>query len=166
MVPGEDFAAFVAGYGRRLVHLAELLTGDAHLAEDLTQDVLARTYVRWDRINGSDPYAYVRRALVNARTDSWRRRLPIPVDRVAENHSVPDPAEGLADRDALLRALAELTTRERSVIVLRFYEDLSEEQIARVLGVAIGTVKSTAARALRKLRAHPCLAPIPIEEIR
>ena len=136
-----DFEAFVAGHGRRLIHLAELLLGDRGAAEDLTQDVLARAYLRWDRVERDDPYAYVRRALINARIDRWRRRLPIPV----------------ADREHLFAALRLLTPRERGVIALRYYEDLTEAETADVLGVAIGTVKSTTARALAKLRAQPAM---------
>lgn len=161
----EDFASFVAAHGRRLVHLAELLTGDRHVAEDLTQDVLARAFLRWDKVRRDDPYAYLRRALINARTDRWRRRVPVPVEQVPQE-VVPDHAAGVADRDRVLRALRELTDRERGVVALRFYEDLSEAETAHVLGVAVGTVKSTTARALGKLRQHPALADSLMEEVR
>jgi RNA polymerase sigma-70 factor (sigma-E family) len=166
MEHADDFAAFVAGHGRRLLHLAELLTGDRHLAEDLTQDVLARAFLRWDRIERDDPYTYLRRALVNARTDRWRRRIPVPVDEVWSTEAVPDHATGVAVRDGLLRALRGLTMRERGVIALRYYEDLTEEQTARVLGVAVGTVKSTTARALSKLKDHPALSDTLSKELR
>jgi len=165
MGPVEDFAGFVAAHGRRLVHLAELLTGDPHVAEDLTQDVLARAYLRWDKVQREDPYAYLRRALINARTDRWRRRIPVPVER-APVEVLPDHAPGVVDRDGVLRALRGLTDRERSVVALRFYEDLTECETAQVLGVAVGTVKSTTARALGKLRRHPALADPLVEELR
>lgn len=149
-----DFEAFLAGHGRRLLHLAELLLGDHDAAEDLTQDVLARAYLRWDRVESDDPYAYLRRALINARTDRWRRRIPVPMAEIADR-VVADHAQGVADRDEMLGALRALTPRERGVIALRYYEDLTEVETANVLGVAVGTVKSTTARALAKLREQP-----------
>jgi RNA polymerase sigma-70 factor (sigma-E family) len=144
---GCDFEAFVAGHGRRLLHLAELLLGDRDAAQDLTQDVLARAYIRWDRLESDDPYAYLRRALINARTDRWRRRVPVPVAELGPGPVVADHAQGVADRDEMLTALRGLTARERGVIALRFYEDLTEVETANVLGVAVGTVKSATARA-------------------
>ncbi|MDI2125714.1 SigE family RNA polymerase sigma factor [Yinghuangia seranimata] len=155
-----DFDAFVAANGRRLLHIARLIAGDDHRGEDLLQTALARTYLRWHRIQRDDPVAYVRRALVNGQRDWWRRKpsherpAAYPPDRASD----VDLAEEHARRDALLRALAGLTRRERAVIVLRFYEDLPETEIAETLGIAPGTVKSTAARALRKLRESPDLA--------
>jgi RNA polymerase sigma-70 factor (sigma-E family) len=137
------------------VHLAELLTGDRHVAEDLVQEVLARAYPRWHRLARDDPYAYLRRSLINARTDQWRRRLPVPVERPPEDLVVPDHAVAIAERDAVLRVLRDLTTRERGVVALRYYEDLTELQTAKALGITVGTVKSTTSRALRKLREHP-----------
>jgi DNA-directed RNA polymerase specialized sigma24 family protein len=100
-----DFEAFGAGHGRRLIHLAEPLLGDRGAAEDLTQDVLARAYLRWDRVEREDPYAYVRRALINARIDRWRRRLPIPVADLGPDRVVADHAQGVADREHLFAAL-------------------------------------------------------------
>ena len=166
MAEEEQFTEFVSVHGRRLVHLAELLTGDRSVAEDLTQDVLARALVRWRHVERDDPYAYLRRALVNARTDRWRRRLPVPTGQVSDSRTVPDHANSVASRDDLLRALRDLTEKERRVIALRFYEDLTEAAAAEVLGVALGTVKSTTARALAKLRAHPALADVLSEELR
>lgn len=160
------FADFVAAHGRRLLHLAELLTGDQHLAEDLTQDVLARAYLHWDRIRRDDPYTYLRRSLVNARTDRWRRRLPIPMADPGSKIRMPDHAQELVDRDLVLTALRRLTARERGVIALRYYEDLTEAQTAEHLGVAVGTVKSANARALTKLRENPALHDLWIEELR
>jgi len=157
MGTGEEFAAFYAGHGRRLLHLAQLLTGNADYAEDLLQDVLSRAYARWDRIRVDDPYIYVRRALVNARTDRWRRRVPVPTevkdgDLVSEDH-----ASDVARHDDLLRALRGLTARERTVIAMRFFEDMSELQTATTLGVPPGTVKSATNRAVVKLRHNPVL---------
>jgi RNA polymerase sigma-70 factor (sigma-E family) len=157
MGSGDEFAAFYAGYGRRLLHLAQLLTGNADYAEDLLQDVLSRAYARWDRIRVQDPYIYVRRGLVNARTDRWRRRVPVPTV-IREGELVfRDHASDVVRHDDLLRALQTLTLRERTVIALRFFEDLSEKQTAAALGVPPGTVKSATNRAVVKLRQHPAL---------
>ena len=151
----EDFDGFVATHSRRLLHIAELLVGPVD-AEDLVQGVLLRMYRRWSKIEQRDPVGYARRALANAATDRWRRRRFTEVlvgavpDGAAASHG---PADTNADRDSLLRALAGLTPRERAVMVLRYYEDLREDQIAADLGIAVGTVKSTYSRALRKLRA-------------
>ena len=166
-VGGDDnFTSFVQGQGRRLVHLAELLTGDRQIAEDLVQEVLARAYPRWQRLARDDPYAYLRRALINARTDQWRRRLPVPVERPPEDIVVPDHAVAIAERDAVLRVLRDLTTRERGVVAMRYYEDLTESQTAKALGISVGTVKSTTSRALRKLREHPAVELDLQEELR
>jgi RNA polymerase sigma factor (sigma-70 family) len=118
-------------------------------------------FLRWDKIRADDPWAYVRRCLVNGYTDWWRRRpwREQPTERLPEPSGHPDPAAGLADRDALSLALAQLTRRERAVVVLRFYQDQSEAQIADALGIAPGTVKSTNLRAMRKLRGSAHLQP-------
>jgi RNA polymerase sigma-70 factor (sigma-E family) len=152
-----DFSAFVAAQSGRLVHLADLLCGDRHRAEDLVQSALIRAYQRWDRIEGDDPFGYVRQAIVNANRDWWRRRRW----REVASADLPEPEPGMDftsavdNRAAVLRALSMLTQIERNVVVLRFYEDLDEQSTARLLGMALGTVKSTCARALRKLRVSP-----------
>jgi len=150
-----DFADFVRSSQAKMVRLAELLTGDRGRAEDLAQDGYAKAYAAWTRIRGGDPQAYVRRCIVNANTDWWRRRSwreqPRPL--VPDQPERADMTTMHAARDVVLRALARLTARERAVIALRFYSDLTEFQIAHELGIAPGTVKSTVARALGKLRA-------------
>lgn len=153
------FAEFATANARRLRHIARLLTGDRDRAEDLVQITLARAYRRWDRIRADDPMAYVRRILVNAHTEWWRRRwrYELPADRLPDRTAAGDLAGDQADRDQLARALALLAPRERAVVVLRFYADLTEREIAHALGVAPGTVKSTCARALAKLRISPHL---------
>jgi RNA polymerase sigma-70 factor (sigma-E family) len=150
-----EFTDFVLGCQGRMVRLAELLTGDRGRAEDLAQDGFAKAYAAWGRIRGGDPAAYVRRCIINANTDWWRRRtrLEQPSSRVPEASAEVDLAAASAARDLVLRALAKLTTRERAVLALRFYMDLTEIQIAQELGISPGTVKSAAARALAKLRA-------------
>jgi RNA polymerase sigma-70 factor (sigma-E family) len=156
----DGFAAFAAANGRRLRHAARLLTGDDHRAEDLVQTALARTYLRWDRIRSDDPMAYVRRVLYTAHAEWWRRRWrhEYPTGAVPERPGTADLAADHAERDRMRLALAALTPRERAVVVLRYYEDLGERETAEVLGVAVGTVKSTCARALAKLRVSPQLA--------
>lgn len=151
----DEFASFVAASQARMVRLALLLTGDRSRAEDLAQDGYAKAYASWERIRGGDPGAYVRRCIVNANTDWWRRRTwreqPRPLVPDQPGHG--DMAGDMAARDVVLRALARLTRRERTVLALRFYLDLTEFQIAHELGIAPGTVKSTVARGLSKLRA-------------
>ena len=152
----EGYAEFVRDRGPSLARVAFLLTGDRYLAEDLLQAALARAALRWRGIR-SNPDAYVRRILYTERVGWWRRR------RVAESLSgdVPHAAApydpDAVERRLLLRqALSKLTARQRAVLVLRFYEDLSEQPTADVLGVAVGTVKSQTRHALARLRA---LAP-------
>jgi RNA polymerase sigma-70 factor (sigma-E family) len=150
----EDFAGFVATHSRRLLHIAELLVGPGD-AEDLVQGVLLRMYRRWTKIEQHEPMGYARRALVNAAIDRWRRRrfTEVLVEAVPDGADASRAAaDANADRDSILRALASLTPRERAVMVLRYFEDLREDQIAADLGIAVGTVKSTQSRALTKLR--------------
>ncbi|MFI6844587.1 SigE family RNA polymerase sigma factor [Kitasatospora sp. NBC_00085] len=155
-----EFSAFVAGNSRQLIRLAELLTGDPHRARDIVQSALERAYLHWHRITADDPTAYVRRIVVNQHRDWWRRlrNRELPTDRTPERPGREDLAERQAQQALLQQALATLTRRERSVVVLRYYGDLSEAETAAELGIAPGTVKSTLHRALSKLRARPELA--------
>lgn len=164
LTPGRgrpDFADFVGMAATRLLRTAELLTGDRHQAEDLVQAALEKAYLRWHRIHADDPYGYVRRTLVNTHNDWWRRKpwRERTTDELPEQASA-DSTEDHAKRDAVFRALATLTRRERTVVVLRFYEDLSEQATADALGIAVGTVKSTAARAFAKLRITPDITEV------
>jgi RNA polymerase sigma-70 factor (sigma-E family) len=146
------FRAFVEENGATLLHAARLLTGDHHRGEDLVQTALTKVYLKWGRIDTPMPYA--RRALVNAHIDQTRRKWwgERPSD------DLPEPAEPSADedssdlRDQLRRLLASLSARERAVVVMRYYCDLSEEDTARTLGMPVGTVKSSCSRALARLR--------------
>ena len=155
----ESFSDFVAARSRHLLHAAHLLTGDRHRAEDLLQTALTRAYLRWDRIDSDDPEGYVRRTMVNAHTDWWRRKpwRERSTDAVPEVVGADEHASYDA-RDAVLGALATLSGRQRAVVVLRYYEGLSEAEIAAALGCSTGTVKSAASRAMAKLREHPGLA--------
>jgi len=146
---------------RALQRTAWLLTGDWALAEDLVQTALVRSWPRWERIRRrDDPEIYVRRAMVNSWV-SWRRRRWWGERATG---AVPDrPAAGDVAAEAALRvtvrgALGSLTARQRAVLVLRVFDDLSEAQVARVLDCAPGTVKATLARAVARLRADPRLA--------
>jgi RNA polymerase sigma-70 factor (sigma-E family) len=156
----EDFPDFVRSASGSLLHTAWLLTGDRHRAEDLVQGALVRTYSAWGRVRSEDATAYARRVLVNLHTDWWRRRpwREAPVPTPPEAAEGTDPASASDDRDALVRALAALGRRERTVVVLRYYADLDVETVAGLLGVTQGTVKSAASRALAKLRVSTELA--------
>lgn len=150
----EEFRRFVLGTQARILRFAELLTGDRHIAEDLTQHGLAKLYASWRRLHNGNPEQYVRRCVINANTDRWRRGTwrESAQATVAETPDHSDLAASLAERDFVMRALAELTPSERAVVALRYYNDLSEAEIAHELNMPAGTVKSTAARALRNLR--------------
>jgi RNA polymerase sigma-70 factor (sigma-E family) len=157
------FRTFMSQSAHRLYRVAYLLTYDAGQAEELTQHALVRTYAAWVRIVDGDGYAYARRVLVNLHSDWWRRwrRRERPTPLVPEQRTVgPDPADAVVARASVARALQQLSRRERAVVVCRYYLDLTERQTADELGVALGTVKSANARALRKLRVDPQLAPL------
>jgi RNA polymerase sigma-70 factor (sigma-E family) len=165
----EQFAEFVEARQRALQRTAWLLTGDWALAEDLVQTALARSWPRWERIRRrDDPEIYVRRVMVNT-WSTWSRRrwrgerasAAVP-DRPAPG----DVAAELAARMAVRSALDSLTHRQRAVVVLRVFDDLPEAQVAQVLNCAVGTVKSTMARSLAKLREDPRLAELMEREAR
>ncbi|KQY63942.1 MULTISPECIES: SigE family RNA polymerase sigma factor [unclassified Nocardioides] len=149
-----EFDEFAVAAWPRLRWAAYLLTSDHHLAEDLAQTALVRTYSSWRKVRHEDAMAYTRRVLVNLNIDRLRRRR---VHEVGDEHlgDRPEPETGdpLGDRDELVRLLATLTEKERRVLLLRHYFDLSEAAAAAELGIAPGTVKSTLSRALAKLRA-------------
>lgn len=152
----EDFDDFAYAAWPRLRWSAFLLTGDSHLAEDLAQTALAKTFASWSRVRRDDAHAYARRVLVNANIDRLRRRRVVEVgDETLAGVADTSPTSRVEDGDELVRLLAGLSSRERRVVVLRYYFDLSEATVADELGVSIGTVKSTASRALAKLRAVP-----------
>ncbi|MCP2322730.1 RNA polymerase sigma-70 factor (sigma-E family) [Hamadaea flava] len=150
--PEQSFRDYVHARVAALSRSAYLLTGDAHLAEDLVQQTLVQVASRWERIvAGGDPDAYVRRVLYHQHVSWWRRwrREAVPVDRL------PDTAGPLPDvalTVAVQQALAKLTPKQRAVLVLRYFEDLTETQAATVLGVGVGTVKSQTRDALARLR--------------
>ena len=155
----QQFEEFMASRWPGLVRLAFGLTGDRWLAEDLAQTALASAYASWWRVRAADdPDAYVRRILVNASKSRWRRRRPAEQPAAASPEAaVADPTASVDDRSALLGALQELPQRQRAVVVLRYWEDLTDAQAAALLGCSASTVRSQAARALAKLRASGAL---------
>lgn len=154
-----DFDEYVAGRWTRLVRSVVLLGADAHAAEDVVQTVLARLHPQWAKVTRSDDVdAYVHRALINALVSSRRRRWwgERPTDVLPEVVG-DDVTAAIATRDALRAALLRLPLGQRQVVVLRFYADLTEQQAATALGVALGTVKSRTSRALATLAGDPSL---------
>lgn len=158
----ESFEAFVAARGPRLLATAVLITQDRGLAEDLVQTALVKVWRHWSRITTS-PEAYVRQTMVHTYTTWWRRKwngeqptgtLPDP--------PAPSPTDAADVRADLRVALARLPRRQRAVVVLRFYEDLSVAEVAAVLGCAEGTVKSQTSKALARLGADEALAAHPL----
>ncbi|HTZ93931.1 MAG TPA: SigE family RNA polymerase sigma factor [Streptosporangiaceae bacterium] len=150
-----DFSTFVAASARRLLRSAYLITGSLPEAEDLLQTALEKAYRRWPSIRQKDiPEAYVRKVLVTAAIDAGRRRKPAsaPLDEDILP-GAPDPAvEGVPGRAALLSCVRELPAGQRAVLVLRYFDDLTEADTARMLGCSVGTVKSQHARAMARLR--------------
>ncbi len=147
------FAEFVAARSSALMRTAYLLTRDHHLAEDLVQTALFKAAMAWERIEG-EPEPYVRRILYTENVSWWRRRRRLVVEAAqVRAEELAGPGTDIDLQVALERALGLLTTKQRAVLVLRYYEDLSEAGAARVLGVGVGTVKSTHRRALLRLRA-------------
>jgi RNA polymerase sigma-70 factor (sigma-E family) len=151
----ESFREFVLAATPSLSRAAYLLTGDHQLAEDLLQSALANAYRHWGRIRDGNPQGYVRKAMHHELVSWWRRRrVPEkPLDSLAEHaHARADPADGAVMRLSMAQVLAGLTPKQRAVIVLRFYEDLTESEAARVLGCSVGSVKRHAHDALGRLR--------------
>ena len=147
----EDFEAFVAARYAALLRTAYLLTGDHHDAEDLLQQALVKAVGAWGRIQG-DPEPYVRTILVRQNISRWRGRRWRELTTDNPPETAVFESGGTEDRIALHRALGSLAPRQRAVIVLRYYEDLTEVQTAEALGISVGTVKSQSRDALRRLR--------------
>jgi RNA polymerase sigma-70 factor (sigma-E family) len=145
----DDFAEFVAARSGALLRTAYLLTGDHQDAEDLVQTALIKAVPKWGRLREHEPY--VRRILVNESISRWRRgrwhETPVP-----EVRDRPLPGHDVDQQVVLRQALARLAPRQRAVIVLRYFDDLTEAQTADALGIAVGTVKSQARDALARLR--------------
>jgi RNA polymerase sigma-70 factor (sigma-E family) len=155
-----EFCEYVATRSRALLHAAYLLTGNRADAEDLVQAALAKTYQAWNRIEDRRALdGYVRRAIVNTHISWWRRRRvdEFPTD-VIPDLPVADPAQDADENDRVRRAVERLPQRMRAAVVLRYFADLTEADVATILGISQGTVKSTVSRAVAKLRADADLA--------
>lgn len=152
------FTAFVQAHSGSLHHTAYLLTGNQQAADDLLQDALLKTWLAWRKIDQRAAWAYTRKVMVNLTTDRWRRRRYEAITLDIDDRR-PDPGgetgyDAADDRTFIVRQLAALTPHERAMVVLRYYADLSEADVAEHVGVSVGTVKSTCSRALARLRSR------------
>ncbi|MDS1271878.1 SigE family RNA polymerase sigma factor [Lipingzhangella sp. LS1_29] len=158
-----EFASYVEDRGPALLRMAISVAGNREDAEDLLQTALVKTFFAWDRI--SSPRArdgYVRRAMTNTQISEWRRRrLEIYPTAEIPEQLTEDPTWHSDLADAVERAVAKLPPRQQATLRLRYYEDRTEAEVARMLGVSVGTVKSTVARAVAKLRKDTELAAEP-----
>ncbi|MCX2185684.1 SigE family RNA polymerase sigma factor [Streptomyces sp. SKN60] len=159
--PG-DFAEFAAAAWPRLVRTAHILTGDFHEAEDLVQTTLVKVYARWRRIPASDIDVYVRKALINNNISRIRKKrvshLLTPFLPETEQRAHSGHADSIEHRASVVQALAALSARQRTAMVLRYFDDLSDVEIAAAMNCSIGTVKTHIRRGLAVLRMHPALA--------
>jgi RNA polymerase sigma-70 factor (sigma-E family) len=152
----EEFRGFVAARGTALVRTAYLLTGDQQLAEDLVQTALEKTVRHWSSIRAAAATEiYVRRVMYREQVSLWRRGQvkELPSDTVPEPRRAGSEGDDVENRLVMRDALMRLGRRQRTVLVLRFFEDQTEQQVADALGISVGTVKSTSHKALARLRA-------------
>ncbi|PRX43101.1 RNA polymerase sigma (SigV) subunit [Nonomuraea fuscirosea] len=160
----DGFDSFVVHRYDRLRHSAFLLTGDLGTAEDVVQSALAKAWVAWGRIK-SNPDSYVYRIVVNTHISWWRRkwRNELPSVDVPDH---PDPHDFTIEverRQTLLAAIGGLSRRQRAIVVLHYFEQLTLTQCAEVLGCSLGTVKTQLGRALKRLRVDPAIQPAEVE---
>lgn len=168
-----EFTSFVRAHSERLHRYGYVLTGSSAEAEELVQETLLKVYLAWDRIQqDGSPFAYTRSAMARTHISRWRsltRRAALE-DRVELDRSRAKDGHWLTeaeDRDELWRLLGTLGPRQRAAVVLRFYEDLTDQQIATALGCSVGTVKSQISRALAALRGQQtALKLVTKEEVR
>ena len=157
LTPDDGFEELVAAELGGLLRYAVMLTGDRELARDLVQDVMLKAYMQWARVGAADqPRLYIRTMVTRAFL-SWRRRwavrnVVLDGRSTSDGEPVADHASALADRDDIWRRLSRLPRQQRAVLVLRFYERLTDDEIAAVLGCSPGTVRGYASRALATLR--------------
>ncbi len=152
-----SFAQFAQDAAPSLTSTAWLVAGIREVARDLVQTALLKTYVAWPRIRSDDALAYARRVVVNTNIDRWRKRHGevVSSDVVASRAPTSADAYGqVDDHDRVARMLAALPHQQRTVVILRYYADLSEREVADQLGISVGAVKSAASRGLATLRAH------------
>ncbi len=146
------FVAFVQARQHRLLRSAFLVCGDHHRAEDLLQEALVKLALRWTQVRDGDPEAFLRTVMYRDAVSWWRRRRREDLTGDLPERAGADDVGAVSDRLVFERALARLTVRQRAVLVLRFFDDLTEARTAEVLGVSIGTVKSQTNAALKRLR--------------
>jgi RNA polymerase sigma-70 factor (sigma-E family) len=150
-----ELERFLAERGERLLRTAILLAGGQEEGKDLLQAALERVFRHWRGIRG-DPESYLRRTLAHLATDGWRRqtrwRGKLGLLSAADRGYLPDPTTGVDHRDQLVRLLVQLPVRQRTAIVLRYWEDLTEAETAATMGCSVGSVKSATSRGLQRLR--------------
>jgi RNA polymerase sigma-70 factor (sigma-E family) len=158
-----EFEAYMAARQPSLLRTAYLLTGDRHAAEDLVQSTLAKLYLSWDKVHRRELVdGYVRRIMVNENNSLWRRawkRKEVTTGELPDQGAVLDRHD-FGERSALWDFVQTLPRKQRAVIVLRFYEDLTEAETAEILGISVGTVKSQASRALATMRQRVNTQPL------
>jgi RNA polymerase sigma-70 factor (sigma-E family) len=143
------FTEWAAGHQRQLLRSAYLVTGDLHRAQDLVQEAMVKVALRWSRLESGNPTAYARTIIVRDNISWWRRQRDVPSPEHDDLATVSsDPETALV----VQRSLARLAPRQRAVLVLRHFDDLTERETAEILGITVGTVKSTNAAALARLR--------------
>ncbi|NBE96854.1 SigE family RNA polymerase sigma factor [Nonomuraea sp. KC401] len=163
----DGFAKYVGQRHERLCRTAYLLTRDWQAAEDLVQTTLVKAWTAWRRIE-ADPDPYVYRILVNTHASWWRRRWrgEVPTEALPEYAAGPDLATGVAGRSDLWAAVGTLPPRQRAALVLRYFDDLTPQQVADALGCSVGSVKKQLSRALARLRVDPALHDLKPEVLR
>jgi RNA polymerase sigma-70 factor (sigma-E family) len=162
----EEFDRFVAARWSTLLHLARLLTGgDRHRAEDLLQESLVKLWFAWPKVGEQAPEAYVRKILARAAARSARRRWwgEHPVEQLPDPPEVADATAAVDERTRLEAMLASLPARQRAAVVLRYYQDLPEQDVAEALGCPVGTARSLTARGVARLRRLLAEAVEPVE---
>jgi RNA polymerase sigma-70 factor (sigma-E family) len=157
----DEFAEFARGAAPRLLKSAWLVCGDSHQAEDLVQSAMVKVYLRWPQLREGSPLAYARKCLFTAHVDTHRRTGRETA--VAETPEVRHHDQAWDDTDEVVRLLATLPLRERQVVVMRHYAGLPEAHVADLLGISVGTVKSSASRGLARLREALARASSPKE---
>jgi len=151
--PAAQLEELLIARGERLLRAAIMLAGSHADGEDLLQAALERVYRQWGRIEG-DPEGYLRRTLYHLAADGWRRKgmLRARLRLLRPSAGEPDQTSAVDERDELVRLLRALPSRQRTAVLLRYWEELSEAETARLMGCSVGNVKSAASRGLRKLR--------------
>jgi RNA polymerase sigma-70 factor (sigma-E family) len=162
----DGFASYVGQRHERLCRTAYLLTRDWAMAEDVVQHSLVKAWTAWSKI-GDDPDRYVYRIIVNTHASWWRRRWrdEVPTEVMPEGPTGRDFVTAVNERDALWEAIGALPRRQRAALVLRYFDDMTPEQVAGVLGCSVGTVKKQLSRALARLRVEPSLRDLNMEVV-